>query len=77
MKRRALLCLALPASVLAARGAAAFREQAATEAVAQSWADRCRGFGPAAGGPVALCPFCGCPVLGARDHGEAGPLPPG
>lgn len=26
---------------------------------------------------LARCPFCGCAVLGAADHGEATPPPPG
>jgi hypothetical protein len=26
---------------------------------------------------LARCPFCGCGVLGAADHGEAEPRPPG
>jgi hypothetical protein len=78
MNRRTLFCLALPAGLLAARPARAFREALASEAVAQDWANRCRPWPVAAGtGPVAICPFCGCPVSGARDHGEAGPLPPG
>jgi len=82
MKRRTLLCLALPVGALpigglAARPALAFRETTASAAVAQDWAERCRAYPvPAAGGPVAICPFCGCPVVGARDHGEAGKLPP-
>jgi hypothetical protein len=78
MTRRSLFCLALPAGVLAARSARAFREAVATDAVARDWANRCRAWPmPAGAGPVAICPFCGCPVVGARDHGEAGPLPPG
>jgi hypothetical protein len=78
MKRRALLCLAVPAAALAARPARAFREATASDAVARDWADRCRAYPvPAGGGPVAICPFCGCPVVGARDHGEAGARPPG
>ena len=77
MQRRHLICLVLPAA-LATRPARAFREEAASPEVAQAWADRCRAHpSPAAAGPVAICPFCGCPVAGARDHGEAGPLPPG
>jgi hypothetical protein len=78
MNRRSLLCLAVPAGALAARRALAFREATATEAVAEDWAARCRAFPAAtgAGGPVAICPFCGCPVVGARDHGESGPLLP-
>lgn len=25
---------------------------------------------------LARCPFCGCPVIGAADHGEAADAPP-
>jgi hypothetical protein len=77
MHRRALLCLAVPAATLAARPARAFREATATVPVAQDFATRCRAQPVGAGsGQVAICPFCGCPVVGARDHGE-GRLPPG
>ncbi len=79
MKRRALLCLAIPASAVLARPALAIREQPASDAAARAWAARCAAW-PAAPGdtPLAICPFCGCPVAGARDHGETGPLlPPG
>jgi hypothetical protein len=78
MHRRALLCFALPAATVAGgRPARAFREAVATADVARDWATRCRAdpVHPGAG-PVAICPFCGCPVVGARDHGEAGPLRP-
>ena len=77
MRRRSLFCLALPAGLLAARPAWAFREAVASGAVQQDWANRCRAWPvPVGAGPVAICPFCGCPVVGARDHGEAGPLLP-
>lgn len=82
MRRRALLCFApaataLAATALAARPARAFREAVASPDVAQDYADRCKAYPvPAGAGPVNICPFCGCPVVGARDHGEAGPLPP-
>jgi hypothetical protein len=73
MHRRALLCLAAPAMALAARPARAFREAAPAPDVAADWATRCRAHPLAPGaGPVAICPFCGCPVAGARDHGEGG-----
>jgi len=78
MRRRTLLCLAVPAVALAARQARAFREAPASGAVAADWAGRCRAHPLAQGAaPVAICPFCGCPVAGARDHGESGPLLPG
>jgi hypothetical protein len=79
MNRRALFCLAVPALALAARPARAFREAPASDSVAQDWASRCGSHGlPAAvSGPVAICPFCGCPVVGARDHGEGAAKPPG
>ncbi len=74
MQRRALLCLAVPAVALGAGRARAFREVPAGEAIGRDWAQRCRAQPVAAGaGPVAICPFCGCPVVGARDHGEGGP----
>ena len=68
MKRRSLLCIALPA-IVSARPALAWREQPAGDDVMRAWADRCGG-GQTAPGPVVLCPFCGCPVSGAADHGE-------
>jgi len=79
MNRRALVCLAVPALALAARPARAFRETDATDPVARDWARACRAHPLPAGasGPVAICPFCGCPVAGARDHGERGPATPG
>jgi hypothetical protein len=81
MHRRALFCLAIPALAVGARPARAFREATATATVSQDFATRCRAHPVATGpGPVAICPFCGCPVVGAADHGEAqGPrrLPPG
>ncbi len=76
MHRRALLCLAVPAASFAARSARAFREATATAPVASDFATRCRpnpreyGFGQAT-----ICPFCGCPVVGARDHGETARVP--
>jgi hypothetical protein len=79
MKRRALLCLLVPAGAVLARPALAWREQAADAAVAQSWADRCLGTGAKTfSGDLVICPFCGCPVIGGgRDHGEGGRLPAG
>jgi hypothetical protein len=77
MNRRVLLCLAVPAVTMAARPARAFREAMATAPVATDFATRCHAHPMgAASGPVAICPFCGCPVVGAADHGE-GRLPPG
>jgi hypothetical protein len=78
MNRRTLLCLSVPVAALAARPARAFREAPASDAVARDWAGRCTAHPLASGnGPVAICPFCGCPVAGARDHGESAKLPPG
>jgi len=81
MRRRALFCLAVPALAATVRPARAFREATATAPVAQDFATRCRAHPlGAASGPVAICPFCGCPVVGARDHGERlgqSRLPPG
>jgi hypothetical protein len=86
-RRTLLACLALPAPALAFRreelagpAAEAYREGCR----AASLHDAIRA--EAAGLPAPLppeaeraleaalrCPFCGCPVAGAPDHGEASP----
>jgi hypothetical protein len=69
MRRRTLLAM-----LLAPTPAAAFQLQPASQEVDAAWQRRCA---PVSGDPALAvpCPFCGCPVVGAPDHGEAGPLP--
>ncbi|MGG5808414.1 hypothetical protein [Falsiroseomonas sp. CW058] len=83
-RRRLLACL--PVALLPGP-AAAFRQEEAEAVVARDYRGACPGPGlqgaappvpvdPAlpslpAGSAAVRCPFCGCAVTGAADHGEA------
>lgn len=73
MRRRALLCLAVPGGMAFGRAALAWQERPAADDVARAWLARCAAMPSVSGAPLAICPFCGCPAYGAPDHGEAKP----
>jgi hypothetical protein len=83
-RRRSLLALAVPA-LLAGRAAHAYKERPASAADTEAWLAACRPLpldqrrtlSADAAEQVNICPFCGCPVVGALDHGEGGARPPG
>ena len=72
MRRRCLLAL-FPG--LIATPALAFSEQPASDELASAIRGRSQRFSSDGGSDPTQCPFCGCPVFGAPDHGEQGPLP--